>query len=156
MSQQVNFPLHLITVLLLVFTLGLTSCSDDDENGDDQPQANELIVNIDGSEWTGVIGSVALSGGTRQINASRINDNTSLQIFFPADTTGTFNLSTSNSITLSYSEGNVFWSDNLDGIFTLTENSQSNISGTFSVTLASAFANTDTLSLTDGSFNWDF
>ncbi|MDZ7845795.1 MAG: DUF6252 family protein [Owenweeksia sp.] len=142
---------------IAILAISLISCSKEnkEDNNDHSTIPNEVSVEIDGNAWTGNIGSVATSGGTRQINSENGNDNTSIQIFFPEDTTGTFDLAISNEITISYAEGNVMWNDNISGTFKLTKNQSEEISGSFSTVLISAF-NSDTLTLTNGAFSWKF
>lgn len=112
------------------------------------PKANEINTQLDGQAWSGAILSWAVSGGTRQLNAT--SNPTSIQIFMPEDTTGTFNAS-DNVITISYNDGTTTWSNNVAGQVTITANSDEHVEGSFEMTLASYF-NSDTLELTSGTF----
>ncbi len=107
-----------------------------------------MNVKLDGQVWTGDILSWAVSGGTRQINATE--PSTSIQIFMPEDTTGTFN-PLDNMITVSYYDGTTTWSNNIWGEVTISANSDYHVEGEFNVILASYF-NSDTLTFTGGSF----
>ncbi len=148
-----KFQNFLIPVLMASFLA--ISCSKDDDDQDNQ-NSNQLTVTIDGSVWQNTISNTATSGGTTQVNAFKNSDNSSVQIFFPEDTTGTFNFATSSIITVAYTKDNVLWNNNLSGSITITTNNQNSISGTFNTMVASAFSNTDTLNMTNGSFNWQF
>ncbi len=109
---------------------------------------NEINTEIDGVEWSGTILSWAISGGTRQLNAS--SNGTSIQIFMPEDTTGTFT-AVDDIITVSYNDGTTTWSNNISGQVELVSNSSDLVEGTFELTIGSYF-NSDTLTFTSGSF----
>lgn len=141
----------LFSVICLV-TLSFASCKKDSPSTPAPPtpptKSNEINTKIDGQDWSGAILSWAVSGGTRQINAT--STPTSIQIFMPEDTTGTFNAS-DNVITISYNDGTTTWSNNVTGQVTITANSNEHVEGSFEMTLASYF-NSDTLELTSGTF----
>ncbi len=142
----------LILCSVLSSGLMLTSCSKDDD--EDQSNVNEFKATVNGTLWEGTIGSTATSGGTRQINASK-GDGTTFQLFFPENASGSYDLAVSNAVTVSYSTGSVFWSNELSGTLILDKNTAASGSGTFNAVLTSAF-NTDTLKITNGSFWWQF
>ena len=140
------------TLLLFAAVFTLASCKKDDPVDSPSPPGaknNEINTKINSSEWTGIIYSWAVTGGTRQINADA-TDSTSIQIFMPVDTTGTFNAA-DNIVTLSYRNNNVTWSNNISGQVVITANTDDHIEGTFSLVVASYF-NSDTLTFTEGSF----
>lgn len=145
---MMNYLKYVFTILLLGF-LTLYSCSKEEaETGASTTKGNELKTKIDGQDWSGPILSWAVSGGTRQINATFANS--SIQIFMPVDTTGTFDAS-GNDVTVSYSDGITTWSNNVTGFVHITANSDDLIEGDFEMVIGSYF-NSDTLSLTEGTF----
>lgn len=143
--KTVNSSLILVISMAL---LSISSCKKEDDAPSVTPQANELNVKLDGQTWTGDILSWAKSGGTRQINATA--PNSSIQIFMPEDTTGTFN-ALDNVVTVSYYDGTNTWSNNLSGEVRITANSDDHVEGEFDVVVASYF-NSDTLTFTEGTF----
>ena len=142
--------IYYLTFILSTGIITLNSCKKEDSSSGSTPtKANEINTQIDGQPWSGSILSWAVSGGTRQLNATTSN-NSSIQIFMPEDTTGTFD-AVDNIITVSYNDGTTTWSNNVSGIVHITVNSNNHIEGDFEVVLASYF-NSDTLQLTSGTF----
>jgi hypothetical protein len=145
--------LYYFSLLLLIGGLTLGSCKKDEPStpSANPPviKSNEIKTTINGQAWSGAILSWAVSGGTRQLNANTTNS--SIQIFMPEDTTGTFN-ALDNVITVSYNDGTTTWSNNISGQVKITANSNDHVEGEFEVTLTSYFSNPDTLKLTSGTF----
>lgn len=144
----------LIYSFLITGILTFISCNKDDggSSSGGSSKANELNVLKDGDSWKGDINSWAISGGTRQINATS-SDGSMMQVFMPVDTTGHFEPS-DNTITVSYSNSNnTTWSNNISGWVHITANSDDHIEGEFEMVIASYF-NSDTLSFTSGSFHF--
>lgn len=145
--------LHYFTVLFCIVGISLGSCKKDTpiapSASPPTAKSNEIKTNLNGQAWSGSILSWAVSGGTRQINANA--SNSSIQIFMPEDTTGTFN-ATDNIVTVSYNDGTSTWSNNISGQVQITANSNDHVEGEFEVSLTSYFSNTDTIVLTSGTF----
>lgn len=140
--------------LMLAGALFFTACSDDEDDNDqnnEEQEKNELSVQINGEAWTGDIGSVANTGLGRQINANN-DEGTMIQLFFPPDTLGSFELTNTGDVAVSFNNGTATWSIAESGEFVLTENGSS-IAGTFDAVLTSP-QNSDTLVLSEGEFNW--
>ncbi len=138
----------LVCTVLVLLVFGSCKKEDHEETQPTVIVSNEITTKMDGQNWSGEIFSWATSGGTRQINATGINS--SMQIFMPEDTTGTFDAA-DNVITVSYSDGTTTWSNNVSGEVRITANSDAHVEGEFEVVLASYF-NSDTLTFTSGTF----
>ena len=136
---------------LILSTILFPSCKDNTKDSGPS-KTDSFSVVIDGKLWTANITSWASSGGTVQLNSELKSDDTMLQIFMPEDTTGVFNAA-DNIVTVSYSEGNIFWSNEVSGSINVIQNSSSEIEGTFDLDIASSF-NSDTLEFRTGEFYW--
>ena len=140
------------SLVLLIGLITIASCEKDEPTvttPTTPTKNNEITTKINGQDWTGTIYSWASSGGTRQIDALS-TDSSSIQIFMPLDTTGTFD-AMDNIVTLSYRKDNVSWSNNISGQVTITANTDDHIEGTFNLVVGSYF-NSDTLTFTEGDF----
>ena len=141
----------LLLTVLLISIVTFDSCTKEDSiDPSTTPviKANEINTTIDGTVWSGSILSWAVTGGTRQLNAT--SSNSSIQIFMPEDTTGTFNAS-DNVVTLSYNDGTTTWSNNISGQVTISTNSNDHVEGVFELVIGSYF-NSATLDFTAGIF----
>lgn len=137
-----------VSVIVLSTLVFFGACKKDESSSSGSTKTNEIRTQIDGTTWSGPILSWAVSGGTRQLNANAATS--SMQIFMPADTTGTFN-AMDNIVTVSYNDGTATWSNNVSGIVNITTNTDDLVEGTFEVVVASYF-NSDTLTFTSGNF----
>lgn len=139
------------TLLILAFAIISVSCKKETTESGSPAVTNKIQTKIDGTLWSNPVSNWASSGGTVSIYAFK-SDGTSMSVFIPEDTTGTFD-ATDDVVTISYSNGSSTWSDNVSGTITVNENSATSVDGNFNIVLASYF-NTDTFNLTEGKFNW--
>ncbi len=115
-------------------------------------RANQVSTTINGSLWQSGINNIATTGNLRQVFALKA-DSTSVRLYFPADTIGSFDLATNSNVTVAYYEEDVFWNTEVSGTLNITQNSAETLEGTFFGKLVSVFGS-DTVSLENGVFYW--
>lgn len=147
-----NFGL-LGLLTLIAFSFG--ACEEDNTNPPPSNESKSMEVTIDGKLWQGSISNTASSGGTFQVKAQNPDDSTQIQLFFPADSTGNFDL-IEDPATVSYGEiGTQGISSALSGYIRVEQAELSQARGSFEAELTGFSSSADTLDLVGGSFNWE-
>lgn len=118
-----------LLLITLLTSLALSSCLKDEEDGTYQAE-----VKIDGTKTTitDVMFYIFVDGANRYYNISSsndYNDDSSIEIYFLNPTTGTVAFSEDNSLLIDI--GSDTYSSTNTGNFTITEVSETVVSGTF-------------------------
>ncbi len=145
-SKHVYAPLW----LLMLFT----ACTKNNTINAPGNNINQIMAVVNGEDWQSGVNNTANTGIDRQVFALR-PDSSSIQLYFPLDTLGSYDLATDSRATVAYRKGNVLWSTELSGNLTLLENSPNTLEGNFSAVLVSVF-NSDTVFIENGHFTWRF
>jgi hypothetical protein len=158
--------------LLIFVSLSVLSCKKDDEGGDEGTAgAGMMTAKVNGADFQSLEGTATAqesnSGGVRVIAVSAGTiDSENLQIIIQNfDGIGTYDLSLINIGTYSYLPDPTNPDPNTVVVYTtvngtssngeinITSYSESNVKGTFSFTGYNVDDNTDTVSVTNGSFD---
>ncbi|MGB5982519.1 MAG: DUF6252 family protein [Nonlabens sp.] len=156
-------------------TISLTSCSSDDDSsgGGSQAGEGELVARVNGSSFQsisqGTVARLTATGGTEFLQITAVNLNgeaMTLQLTRPTIEETSYDIDDANNIsavaTYTIVDTSTFQSTSYVapymnsgdvGTITITELTATNVKGTFNFTAINQDDDTETLPVTDGSFN---
>jgi len=158
---------QLLGLTLLALAISVTSCSSDSEGGNVNAGAGTITAKVDGQTVTSIPSATFayITAGGLQITGTNINaQNLALQIV-TYDGVGQYNIGGGTSLAVgTYSAIDISNPTNLDniwyaphgdsgvdGVIDVTEQTETNVKGTFSFTAVNESGNMKTV--TNGSFN---
>ncbi|ARN78077.1 hypothetical protein BST97_08745 [Nonlabens spongiae] len=165
----------IFAISMMLIAISLTSCSSDDDSsgGGSEAGEGEVIARVNGSSFQsisqGTVGRITANGGTEFLQITAINLNgeaMTIQVTRPVIEETSYDFDDANSITAvatytivdtstfeSTSYAAPYMNSGDVGTITITERTATNIKGTFEFTARNQDDDTDTLNVTDGSFN---
>ncbi len=165
----------IFAISMMLIAISFTSCSSDDDSsgGGSEAGEGEVIARVNGNSFQsisqGTVGRITVSGGTEFLQITAINLNgeaMTIQVTRPVIEETSYDFDDANNISAvatytivdtstfqSTSYAAPFMNSGDVGTITITERTDTNIKGTFEFMSRNQDDDTDTLNVTEGSFN---